>query len=82
TPSTAMTRPDTANNTYATRNDTIPLLWENYDIVLSSDALGAAQPLIAALRDGKVMSAIPELSGYDTHAAGVVEELDGADAAS
>jgi hypothetical protein len=47
-----MTRPDTANNTYATRNDTIPLLWENYDIVLSSDALGAAQPLIAALRDG------------------------------
>jgi molybdate-binding protein len=54
----------------------IPLIWENYDIVLSSDALGAAQPLIAALHDWKVMSAISELSGYDTRAAGAVEELD------
>ncbi len=53
--------------------DFIPLVWEEYDIVLAGDALGLAAPLISALRDPSVRSAITELGGYDVTLAGTVE---------
>jgi molybdate-binding protein len=53
----------------------IPLTWEPYDIALSADALGAASPLIATLRDPKVQVSISKLGGYDLEPAGTVEPL-------
>jgi molybdate-binding protein len=53
----------------------IPLIWEPYDIALSEDALGAARPLITALRDPKVQASISKLGGYDLEPAGTVEPL-------
>jgi molybdate-binding protein len=53
----------------------IPLLWEQYDIVLSADDLGAAQPLITALRDPAVGRSIMQLGGYDTQHAGEIKML-------
>jgi molybdate-binding protein len=47
--------------------------WEDFDIVLSADALEAAEPLIAALRQPSVRSAVEALGGYDTCQAGSVE---------
>ncbi len=55
--------------------DFIPLLWENFDIVLGRDALGAARPLITALRDRPVLASIVDLGGYDPTLAGTVEAL-------
>jgi hypothetical protein len=43
----------------------LPLAWEHYDIVLPADALGAAQPLLAAIADPKIRTTITELGGYD-----------------
>jgi molybdate-binding protein len=57
--------------------DFIPLTWESYDIALGADALGAARPLITALRDAKVTAAIAELGGYDLDQAGTVHSLSG-----
>lgn len=54
----------------------IPLTWEHFDIALGADALGAARPLITALRTSSVLDAITELGGYDTTPAGTVEALD------
>jgi putative molybdopterin biosynthesis protein len=53
----------------------IPVTWEDFDIVLSSDHLPAAEPLIAALRDPAVQSSITEMGGYDVSRAGSVEML-------
>ena len=53
----------------------IPVTWEDFDIVLSSDALPAAEPLIAALRTPAVQSSIDALGGYDLSRAGSVEML-------
>jgi molybdate-binding protein len=53
----------------------VPVLWEDFDIVLSGDALPAAEPLICALRDPGVQSTISALGGYDTSRAGIVEYL-------
>jgi molybdate-binding protein len=45
--------------------DFVPLVWEHFDVVLPGDALGAAEPLIAATRDRNVRAAMSELPGYD-----------------
>jgi molybdate-binding protein len=55
--------------------DFIPLVWEQYDIVLPGHALGLAAPLITALRDPAVRASITELGGYDVTHAGTVEPL-------
>ncbi len=53
----------------------VPVTWEDFDIVLSGDALPAAEPLIAALRTLAVQSSIHALGGYDLSRAGSVEML-------
>jgi molybdate-binding protein len=53
----------------------VPVVWEAFDIVLSGDALPAAEPLISALRDPGVQSSIRALGGYDLARAGSVEML-------
>jgi putative molybdopterin biosynthesis protein len=53
----------------------VPVTWEDFDIVLSSDALPAAEPLIAILRTPAVQSSIDALGGYDLSRAGSVEML-------
>jgi molybdate-binding protein len=50
----------------------VPVTWEEFDIVLSAGALPAAEPLIAALRDPNVQSAVQSLGGYDLTQAGSV----------
>jgi molybdate-binding protein len=54
----------------------VPVTWEDFDIVLSGDALPAAEPLIAALRDPSVQSSVGALGGYDLSRAGRVQLLD------
>jgi molybdate-binding protein len=53
--------------------DFIPLVWEQYDVVLSKATLAAAEPLIAALRDPDLRHAIDDLGGYDTTDSGRLE---------
>ncbi|HLQ56731.1 MAG TPA: substrate-binding domain-containing protein [Streptosporangiaceae bacterium] len=53
----------------------VPVVWEDFDIVLSGDALPAAEPLISTLRDPSVQSLICALGGYDVSRAGSVELL-------
>jgi molybdate-binding protein len=53
----------------------VPVIWEEFDIVLTGDALPAAEPLIAALRDHGAQSSVSALGGYDLSRAGVVEML-------
>ena len=53
----------------------VPVAWEDFDIVLSGDALPAAEPLITALRTPAVQSSIGALGGYDLSRAGAVEML-------
>jgi len=55
--------------------DFIPLVWEQYDIALPGEALGAAEPLITALRSPAVRQAIDQLGGYDTKQAGEITSL-------
>lgn len=57
----------------------VPLTWEHFDIALAADALGAARPLITALRNPDVLATINALGGYDTTPAGTVETLDEAE---
>jgi len=52
-----------------------PVTWEDFDIVLSADALEAAEPLIAALRQAPVRSAVDALGGYDLSCTGTVQLL-------
>jgi len=53
----------------------VPVAWEEFDIVLTRDALAAAEPLIAAVRDPVVQSSVCALGGYDLSRAGAVELL-------
>jgi molybdate-binding protein len=53
----------------------VPVTWEDFDVVLSGDALPAAEPLISALRTPAVQSSIHALGGYDLSRAGSVELL-------
>ena len=53
----------------------VPVVWEEFEIVLSGDALPAAEPLICALRDPDVQSSIHALGGYDLSRAGSVDML-------
>jgi molybdate-binding protein len=55
--------------------DFVPLIWEHYDIALPGDALGAAEPLITALRAPPVRHSIQQLGGYDTEHAGEIQPL-------
>jgi len=52
-----------------------PLAWEDFDIVLSADALDAAEPLIAALRDPSVQESVGALGGYDLSRTGELRLL-------
>ena len=53
----------------------IPLVWEQYDVVLPGDSVSAAAPLITALRTPAVRSSIEQLGGYVTEHAGEIETL-------
>ena len=53
----------------------VPVVWEDFDIVLSGDDLPAAEPLISALREPGVQSLLSALGGYDLSRAGSVEML-------
>ena len=55
--------------------DFIPLTWEPYDVALPASALGAARPLITALRDPAVRKTITALGGYELTEAGTVHDL-------
>jgi molybdate-binding protein len=55
--------------------DFVSLTWEHYDIMLGTDTLPAAAPLVAALRDPTVRATITALGGYDTTRAGDVDAL-------
>ena len=55
--------------------DFIPLVWEQYDVVLSAAALAAAESFISALLDPAVRQAIDQLGGYDTTGAGDIRSL-------
>ncbi len=54
----------------------VPVTWESFEIVLSADALPAAEPLIAALREPAVQSWVGGLGGYDVTRSGTVQLLD------
>ena len=51
----------------------VPVIWEDFDIVLSGDALPAVEPLIDALRTPAVQSSIGAVGGYDLSRAGSVD---------
>jgi molybdate-binding protein len=53
----------------------VPLTWESFEIVLGADALPAAEPLIAALRERAVQSLVGALGGYDLTRSGAVQLL-------
>ncbi|QYN38433.1 GntR family transcriptional regulator [Pseudonocardia sp. DSM 110487] len=54
----------------------VPLVSEEYDVVLPGAALDAAAALVAALLDPATRAAVTALGGYDTSEAGKVEDLD------
>jgi molybdate-binding protein len=53
----------------------IPAAWEDFNVILSGQVLPAAEPLIAALREPGVQSAVAALGGYDTTRTGTIEAL-------
>lgn len=53
----------------------VPLVSEEYDVVLSGDALDAAAALVAALLDPATRAAVTALGGYDVSRAGQVDDL-------
>jgi molybdate-binding protein len=55
--------------------DFVHVTWESYDIALDGNALGAAWPLIGALRDRTVRAAVNRLGGYDLSPAGELAPL-------
>lgn len=55
--------------------DFLPVAWEDYDLVLAADALGAANPFVEAVLDPAVHADITALGGYDLGRAGSVEHL-------
>ena len=60
--------------------DFVPLVSEEYDVVLPGAALDAAAPLVATLLDPTTRAAVTALGGYDTSEAGQVEDLDAGEA--
>lgn len=54
----------------------VPLVSEEYDVVLPGAALDAAAPLVAALQEPATRTAVTALGGYDASEAGKVEDLD------
>jgi molybdate-binding protein len=56
--------------------DFVPLVSEEYDVVLPGAALDAAAPLVAALLDPATRAAVTALGGYDPSEAGKIEDLD------
>jgi molybdate-binding protein len=56
--------------------DFVPLVSEEYDVVLTGAALDAASPLVAALLDPATRAAVTALGGYDPSEAGKIEDLD------
>jgi putative molybdopterin biosynthesis protein len=53
----------------------IPAVWEDFDLILGGAVLPAAEPLIAALRDPSIQTAVAALGGYDVTRTGTVEML-------
>jgi molybdate-binding protein len=53
----------------------LSIAWEDYDLVLPADALGAAAPLIEAVHDPAMRDAVAALGGYDLSRAGIVDQL-------
>jgi molybdate-binding protein len=53
----------------------IPAAWEDFDLILGGATLPAAEPLLAALRDPGIQTAVADLGGYDTTRTGTVELL-------
>lgn len=53
----------------------LAVAWEDYDLVLAAGVLDAAAPLVEALRDPAVRTAITALGGYDLGKAGAVDHL-------
>lgn len=60
--------------------DFVPLVTEDYDVVLPGAAVDAAAPLVAELHSPATRAAVAALGGYDTAAAGTLTDLDGGDA--
>jgi molybdate-binding protein len=56
--------------------DFVPLVSEEYDVVLPGDALDAAAPLVAALLAPATRAAVTALGGYDASEAGKVDDLE------
>jgi molybdate-binding protein len=54
----------------------VPVIWESFEIVLGADALPAAEPLIAVLREPAVQASVGALGGYDVTRSGAVQLLD------
>jgi len=54
----------------------VPLVCEEYDVVLPGAALDAAAALVAALLDPATHAAVTALGGYDVSEAGKVEDLE------
>ncbi|WP_242666558.1 MULTISPECIES: substrate-binding domain-containing protein [Parafrankia] len=54
----------------------VPLRWEPYEIALGRESLGAARPLLDALRDPALHQAITALGGYDLTRTGMVRPVD------
>jgi putative molybdopterin biosynthesis protein len=55
--------------------DFLHLTWEDYDIALPGAALGRAAPLVTALRDTTLRTAVESVGGYDTTRAGAVQQI-------
>jgi molybdate-binding protein len=53
----------------------LSISWEDYDLVLPADALGAAAPLVEAVHVPAVRDAVAALGGYDLSRAGTVDQL-------
>lgn len=53
----------------------VPLAWEPYELVLPGDALGAAEPLISALRDPALRAVIRDAGGYDLTDSGTLRTV-------
>jgi len=54
----------------------VPLLWEEYDLVLAESALARAEPLLEAVTDQAVRAAQAQLGGYDLAGTGTVRLLE------
>jgi molybdate-binding protein len=57
--------------------DFVPLVAEDYDVVLPGDAVDTAAPLVAELHDPAVRAAVEALGGYDAGRSGELTALDG-----